>query len=137
MRARDFAIAAAWVLIVVGSVFLLPLAWSYFSNLDLSDSGYLYHDKMALVYSRGWQAGEYKRCTNVNAEAGAERPYLQCVDPSLGEEGKVFKVRFYGRTYVDQKPFETLFYWTCRKNEGGDPSITCKLAPEQKQPRPQ
>lgn len=94
-----------------------PRIWEYLNESVIQ------HDKLATVYSRDWANGEYKQCTNVNAKT--EEPYLQCDDLTLTEKGKVFKVRFYGQTYVAENRFETLHYWRCRKNGYEDPAITC------------
>ena len=91
---------------------------------ELKDNGWTYRDNLATVYSRGWINGEYKHCANVNAKN--DEPYLLCDDAKIEETGKVFKVRFYGRTYKPELPFETTFDWRCRKNGDEDPTITCR-----------
>ncbi len=115
---------------VVGFVVIGLVVWggqALWEHLD--ESGYIYHDKMTTVYSRDWASGEYKECSNVNAKT--DELYLQCDDLTLAEKGRVFKVRFYGQTYVAERPFEALHYWKCRKNGESDPVIICehRLAP--------
>jgi hypothetical protein len=100
--------------LLVGGVSL----WDY-----LDQSGYIYHDKMTLVSSKGWTNGEYKDCSSANAKA--EEPYLECAGFS-GGEAKEFKVRFYGQTRIVDKPESYTFTWKCRKNGDADPTITCE-----------
>lgn len=125
--AHAVRVSVAWlslVAMVLGGIAL----WSWLDN-----SGHIPHDEMAVVYSPEWQYGEYKRCTTVN---GAKPQNLLCeggVPSGRVEDGKEFDVRFWGRTHDEEKPAAggapdtalSLFYWNCRKNEGGDPSITC------------
>jgi len=107
------------VTLFVGGVSL----WDY-----LDESGYIYHDKMTLVSSKGWTNGEYKDCSSVNAKP--EEPYLQCAG-LVGGEPKEFKVRFYGQTRVIDKPENYTFTWKCRKNGDIDPTITCERGSQQ------
>jgi len=92
--------------------------WNY-----LDESGYIYHDKMTLVSSKGWTNGEYKDCSSLNAKP--EEPYLECAG-LFGGESKEFKVRFYGQPRVLDKPENYTFAWKCRKNGDSDPTITCE-----------
>jgi hypothetical protein len=92
---------------------------------ELEDTGWVHHDKITTVFSRDWVTGEYKHCSNVNAN-NHEEPYLLCDGANLDEKGKVFEVRFYGRTYQPEWAFETTFDWRCRRNADDDPTITCK-----------
>jgi hypothetical protein len=98
---------------------------------ELEDTGWIHHDKITTVFSRDWVTGEYKHCSNVNAN-NHDEPYLLCDGANLEENGKVFKVRFYGRTYQTEAPFETTIDWRCRRNSSEDPIITCERV-EQKQ----
>lgn len=91
---------------------------------ELEDNGWIHHDNIKTVYSLGWINGEYKHCTNINAKN--DEPYVLCDDAKIEERGKVFKVRFYGRTHKPELPFETTFDWRCRKNGDEDPVITCR-----------
>jgi hypothetical protein len=125
--------ALGTALAVVAAIFVSITLW-----LWMDDSGYIPHDEMTIVYSPDWQFGEYKSCTTLN---GAKPQNILCdggVPSGRIEEGKVFKVRFWGRTYDEGKAAvggapdiaPTLFYWNCRKNDGGDPSFTCEQAPK-------
>jgi hypothetical protein len=124
---------------VVLVIILVILVWGGTSLKDyLDESGRIFHDEMTTVYSPNWQYGEYKTCTTLN---GGKPENILCdggVPSGRIEDGKVFKVRFWGRTYVEGEPAvggapnsaPTVFYWNCRKNEEGDPSITCKQNPK-------
>ena len=88
-----------------------------------------------IVYSPDWQIGEYKTCSTLNGNGDkspehSTRPQnIFCeggVPSGRPEDGKVFKVRFWGRTYIKSEPFEKYMLWNCRKNGGGDPSVTCE-----------
>jgi hypothetical protein len=105
--------------LLVGGVSL----WDYLDEL-----GYIHHDKMTQVSSKGWTNGEYKDCSSVNAKP--EEPYLECAG-FLGGEAKEFKVRFYGQTRVADKPENYMFTWKCRKNGDTDPTITCERGNQQ------
>lgn len=117
-----------------------PHIWDYLDEL-----GYIHHDWTITVYSPDWQNGEYKTCTTINS-ASRQVGNILCdggVPSGRVEDGKVFKVRFYGRVYDAGKPaFDrnvpnvagAVLYWNCRKMEGGDPSVTCEQAPE-KEPK--
>lgn len=93
------------------------------------------HDELTIVYSPDWQIGEYKTCSTLNGNGDkspehSTRPQnIFCeggVPSGRPEDGKVFKVRFWGRTYIKSEPFEKYMLWNCRKNGGGDPSVTCE-----------
>ncbi len=116
---RSLGWFALVVTLSVGGVSL----WNY-----LDESGYIYHDRMTLVSSKGWTNGEYKDCSSVNAKP--EELYLEC-GGFLGGEAKEFKVRFYGHTRIVDKPENYMFTWKCRKNGDTDPTITCERRKEQ------
>ena len=73
------------------------------------------------VAAKGWVPGEYKTCTTVNLDL--QETTLHCDDDVVG---KVFDVQFYGRTREPEKSESTPFTWTCQKNEGINPSMTCR-----------
>jgi hypothetical protein len=106
-------------------VFYMMWDTGQFENL-----GWVYHDKMTTVYGHNWVSGEYKHCSNINAN-NHDKPFLMCDDAKLDEEpGKVFDVRFYGRTYDEKLPLETTFDWNCKRSDGSDPMIVCKRLPQ-------
>jgi len=124
------------VLLVVGALGGVAI-WD-----RLDQAGHIPHDEKTIVYSSDWQNGEYKTCSTLNGngykspEHSARPQNILCdggVPSGRLEDGKVFKVRFWGRTYIKTEPLETSLLWNCRKNGGDDPSITC----EQKQDRNQ
>jgi hypothetical protein len=123
-------VSAIGVLVLMFVVILVP------DRLD--EAGYIPHDELTIVYSPDWQIGEYKTCSTLNGngdkspEHSARKKNIFCdggVPSGRPEDGKAFKVRFWGRTYIKSEPLEKYMLWNCRKNGGGDPSITC----EQKQ----
>ncbi len=121
---RNFLrVASVIILVTVG-----PFIWR---NLDIS--GWVYHDEMTTVYSPDWQSGEYKTCTTLN---GSVQQNILCdggVPSGQVSDGKLFMVRFWGKTYDEAAPHigsgpdiaPKMLVWNCRKNESGDPAITC------------
>jgi hypothetical protein len=96
---------------------------------DLEHATWIYHDKMTTVYVHNWVNGEYKHCSNINAN-NHDKPYLMCDDANLDTEpGKVFDVRFYGLTYDEKLPFTTTFDWNCKRGDS-EPMIVCKRTTE-------
>jgi hypothetical protein len=85
---------------------------------DAIDDRWIPQDRRMFVEARGWAPGEYKNCATQNVNV--EEPTLACDD----EVGKVFDVRFYGRTAQSNTP--ATFLWSCQKNEGISPTITCR-----------
>ena len=116
------------LVVLIGILFAIAVGEGNWGEFE--DMGWIHHDNLTTVYSRGWINGEYKHCTNINAKN--DEPYLLCDDAKFEEKGRVFKVRFYGRTYKPELPFETTFDWRCRKNGDEDPAITCRRAPREK-----
>jgi len=114
------AIATSVVVFVLALCILLA-GCSNRSSEGIRDSGIGYHDQKMWVEAKGWSAGEYKNCTTLNNDL--KEPTLHCDDDVVG---KVFDVRFYGETFVHDKPEMSAFHWTCQKNEGIDPSMTCR-----------
>jgi hypothetical protein len=84
-------------------------------------SGWASQDQKMFVESKNWTIGEFKNCITQNVDL--EEPTLHCDDDVVG---KVFEVRFYGRTFEPNKPDLVMSRWTCQKNERIDPSITCR-----------
>jgi ribosomal protein L37E len=117
-----------FVLIVVVAIFI----GAYSGNWgELDDAGWVHHDEMTTIYSHNWVNGEHKHCSNVNAN-NDDKPFLMCDDARLAnEEGKVFEVRFYGRTYEPKLLSETTFDWDCKRNDT-EPMFTCKRVPSPK-----
>ena len=124
------------ILVMLG-LFLVPIAKTVWGTL--AAWGYIYHDEMTIVNSPDWQAGEYKTCTTLNGNGQQD---IQCNVLSGHIAGtKLFLVRFWGRTYDEAAPHiggepnvaPVVFFWNCRRNESGDPSITCHRT---KQPNP-
>jgi hypothetical protein len=129
------------LLIFIGIVFVV-WSWGYWIGL-----AYHHHilsdDFVITVYSPNWEFGEYKNCTTLNIAAIKKPRDLLCDggEPSgRPEDGKMFNVRFYGRTYDDSSPaldpntpkvVPTVFWWNCRKTES-NPSIACEYAQEPK-----
>ncbi len=104
----------------------------------LDQAGHIPHDELTIVYSPDWQNGEYKTCSTLSGNGYKSpehftRPQNILCDGGVPsgrlEDGKVFKVRFWGRTYIKTKPLETSLSWSCRRSSSDDPSIICK--PEQ------
>ena len=126
------------LLAVLGLVFVGLGGAAVWDNLD--EGGYIPHDEMTIVYSPNWQNGEYKTCSTLNGNGG-ESPNrvtppqnILCdggVPSGRLEDGKVFNVRFWGKTYFKGKQPGEFLLWKCRKNDREDPAITCKQATEQ------
>jgi hypothetical protein len=96
---------------------------------DLEHAKWIYHDKITTVYVHNWVNGEYKHCSNINAN-NHDKPFLMCDDAKLDTEpGKVFDVRFYGRTFDERFPFQTTFDWNCKRADS-EPMIVCKRTTE-------
>jgi hypothetical protein len=113
----------AWLLIFAAIFVAVKFGDEIWGGLE--DMGWIYHDKMTTVYMHNWANGEYKHCTNINANNN-DKPYLACDDAKLADEpGKVFNVRFYGKTYQAELPFQTTFDWSCQRKDD-DPTIVCK-----------
>jgi hypothetical protein len=85
------------------------------------DSGAFSHDQKMWVEASGWAEGEFKKCSTQNVDL--DEPTLHCDENVVG---KVFDVRFNGKTFVQQKPELSVFHWTCQKNVGIEPSMTCR-----------
>jgi len=109
------------VIAVVGVAAILLLAGGSNTWNAIMDSGEFSHDQKMWVETKGWAAGEYKKCTTQNVDLS--EPTLHCDDDVVG---KVFEVRFYGKTFVQDKPELTVFHWTCRRNVGIEPTMTCR-----------
>jgi len=90
---------------------------------DMDARGHISHDKLTAVSTENWAIGEYKDCFSLNIDI--DQPVLSCDNVLGGDKDKVFKVRFYGRTYIDGIRKNTALKWKCVKNEETDPSITC------------
>jgi hypothetical protein len=84
----------------------------------------LAHDELTTLASGPWANGEYKDCTSLNFK---EPKVLMTGDGVFGVEGKVFKVRFYGLTRFEDKPESFQCNWQRRKNDDGDPAVTCEI----------
>ena len=96
---------------------------------NLEEADWIYHDKMTIVFMHNWVNGEYKHCSNINANRH-DRPVLMCDDMKIDTDTpKVFDVRFYGRTYEEKLPFGTTFDWNCKRGDS-EPMIVCKRTPE-------
>jgi len=108
-------------LLVGGLLIAIWLLWS------LNDEGYFYHDKLTTIHAPSWVNGEYKGFTTVDVKEADEHPELSCGDAPPGE-GKVFNVRFYGRTFAPEKK-QVIRYWRCRKTDGEETSFTCRTEP--------
>jgi hypothetical protein len=109
------------VVAVLGVAFtLLLVGWPNIRDTVL-DSGSVYHDQKMWVEAKGWSEDEYKNCTTLNVDL--EQPTLHCDDDVVG---RVFDVRFYGKTFVQDKPDSQVFHWACQKNVGIDPEMTCR-----------
>jgi len=91
---------------------------------QLDERTYISHDKLTVVSSGSWSPGEYKDCFTLNVEM--EQPVLTC-NNLLGraEEKDVFKVRFYGETYIEGQSKDTPLRWNCTRNVELNPPITC------------
>jgi hypothetical protein len=109
------------VVVFVLALCILLAGCSNRSSVGIQDSGIGYHDQKMWVEAKGWLAGEYKNCTTLNNEL--KEATLHCDDDVVG---KVFDVRFYGETFVHDQPEMSAFHWTCQKNQGIDPSMTCR-----------
>jgi hypothetical protein len=98
---------------------LILLIWN-----AADEEGYVLHDMLTSVSSKtSWVTGEYKDCFSTNVKTG--QLFLACDNALGGDSEKTFMVRFWGITRISDKPENTDFYWKCRKNEDGDPAITC------------
>lgn len=112
---------ATLVVVFVWALCILLAGCSNRSSEGIRDSGIGYHDQKMWVEAKGWSTGEYKNCSTLNNDL--KEPTLHCDDDVVG---KVFDARFYGETFVHDKPLMSAFHWTCQKNEGIDPSMTCR-----------
>jgi hypothetical protein len=86
--------------------------------------GWRSHDELTTLASGPWANGEYSDCTSLNFK---EPKVLMTCDGVFGVEGKVFKVRFYGLTRFEDKPESFQSNSQCRRNDDGDPAVTCEL----------
>ncbi len=94
----------------------------------LNEGGYFYHDKLTTIHWPSWTNGEYKECNSLNLKEEDEHPVLSCEDVGVWEQGKVFNVRFHGRTFTTEQQEGVVHYWRCRKNaDDDDTTITCRL----------
>jgi|SRR5580704_8085818 hypothetical protein len=130
IRAAGLIVISALCLLFLGLVPLGKAVWH-----SLNAWGYIYHDELVNVdgaETGEWQFGEYKYCTTKNCPDVLGPGNLSCGLPI--SVGPSFVVRFWGPTYDETKPHygdaadskePALFRWLCRKNENGDPSITC------------
>lgn len=90
-----------------------------------NDGGYFYHDKLTTVHATPWVNGEYKECTTLDVKEADEHPELSC--ETTGGEGKVFKVRFYGRTFAPERK-QITSNWRCNHHPEEDgTTITCHM----------
>ena len=98
----------------------------------LDGAGYVPHEEMTIVYSPDWHNGEYKICSTQNGngykspEHSSTPQNILCdggVPSGRLEDGKVFKVQFWGKTFIKTKPFETPLLWNCLKS---DAYIVCE-----------
>lgn len=83
---------------------------------------------MTTVYMHNWVNGEYKHCSNINAN-NHDEPFLMCDDAKLDDEsGKIFNVRFYGRTHHPELRSATQFDWDwdCRRDNDSEPMFVCR-----------
>jgi hypothetical protein len=108
-----------FVLVVLGLLLGGKWVWDSFDS-----TGYIYHDKLTAVASENWALGEYKDCFSLNIRM--KQPVLSCDNLLGGDKEKVFKVRFYGKTYREETPDNSAIRWKCTKNGDTDPSITCE-----------
>ena len=92
-------------------------------KLDLEQMGWWHHDAMTTVFMHDWVNGEYKQCVSINET----QPFLVCGE-SKGD-GKLFKVRFYGRTHNPKLSPEAELHWTCKRSYGDDPMFVCERQP--------
>jgi hypothetical protein len=112
---------ASLVAVVALALFTSISGCSNRTSEAIGDSGSVYHDQKMWVEAKGWAAGEYKTCTTLNNEL--KEATLHCDENVVG---KVFDVRFYGETFVHDEQEMSPFRWTCQKNEGIDPTMTCR-----------
>jgi hypothetical protein len=112
---RDFVRLAS---VIGGMLIAIWLLWS------LNDEGYFYHDKLTTVHAPSWVNGEYKECTTLDVKEADEHPELSC--ETTGGEGKVFNVRFYGRTFAPERK-QIISNWRCRKTDGEETTVTCRM----------
>jgi hypothetical protein len=117
----------------LAAVLVVALVLYLWDRLD--KSGHIPHDEITIVYSPNWQVGEYRNCTTLNGNGyrspeHASRPQnMLCnggVPSGRVEEGKRFKVRFWGLTYTKSKGLYDLLVWNCRKNSTDEPAFSCK-----------
>ena len=105
---------------IVALAALIIWAWN-----AMNESGYVFHDVLTSVSSKAsWVTGEYKDCFSTNVKTGLQL-FLACDNALGGDSQKTFMVRFWGVTHSTDKPENTDFNWKCRKNDDGDPAITC------------
>ena len=119
--------AVALVLLLVLAFILLVMFYGFYDQLDQWNK--IPHDRLATVYSTNWGSGEYQTCHSFNQIRQDEELELVCM---TGESPKMFRVRFWGRTFVPKKSRFVEFTWKCRKNGDTDPAITCEYQSEVK-----
>jgi len=112
---KDFFRLVVFIGCLLGGITLL-----WYAN----DGGYFYHDKLTTVHALSWVNGEYKECTTLDVKEADEHPELSC--ETTGGEGKVFNVRFYGRTFAPEKK-QVIRNWRCKKTDGEETTVTCHM----------
>jgi hypothetical protein len=91
-----------------------------FIGLVLAEKqGWMFHDMMTNVASKGWEVGEYKSCF-----VSASRDETSMVCDADGLATRIFKVRFWGYLPASTRELKN-DQWQCRRNDG-NPALTCE-----------
>ena len=118
---KDALIANA-IKFLLAAGFLLWGGYQLWSDADAH--GFIPHTRLASVSSESWTVGEYKDCFSLNIRM--DQPILSCDNLLGSNKEKVFKVLFWGKTYIEGKPENTALEWRCTKTGDADPSIRCE-----------
>lgn len=107
------------VLLTLFGLVLFAFIQSGWDFGELEDTGWIHHDKMTAVFMKDWVNGEYKQCTSY--DESKNEPILVCGE-SKDADGKLFKVRFYGRTIGPAVEFR----WRCKRTNASEPMFVCE-----------
>ena len=99
---------------------VVVLALIFIGLVFAEKQGWMFHDMMTNVASKGWEVGEYKSCL-----VSASRDETSMVCDADGLATKIFKVRFWGYLPTSASGELKNDQWQCRRNDG-NPALACE-----------
>lgn len=81
--------------------------------------GWIFHDQLTNVASKGWELGEYKICS---VWSSVDQTSMVCDSDNVTT--RVYKVRFWGDLPTTLKEPQRS-QWQCRRNNS-EPALTCE-----------